>query len=291
MRPVTRPLPFLGLAVLTACTAYLDVNATAAATSGDTDSTSSTSGPTSSTSGTGSTDGETAGTQGSTAPTEGPTTPTCTKTGDTDETKCPETCAEVLVGPPGAADGAYALYAGSDPARPWQAWCVDMDATPREYLILAVAGSGFNFSQFVPGPEQQGTTVRTTYLRVRIDPHDFLVDISDQRFSTSTGQLTHGRTEVTSMPYGVAMACTACKSAGGRGNIDLRGTPFTVSPEQYIIGGWEFTGATIASSNNQVLDLVAGGCCGYITPAPIELNVESPFNGWGGFLLQLEYVQ
>ena len=93
------------------------------------------------------------------------------------------------------------------------------------------------------------------------------------------------------MPYGVAMACTACKSAGGRGNIDLRGTPFTVSPEQYIIGGWEFTGATIASSNNQVLDLVAGGCCGYITPAPIELNVESPFNGWGGFLLQLEYVQ
>ncbi len=257
MRAVT--LPALGLAALTACTAYVDVDLTAATTSSD------------------------AGSSG-----EGSTDPTGTEAGDTGETKGPESCADVLVGTPGAADGAYTLHAGGDLAQPWQAWCVDMAGTPREYLILPMTGPDFNFSEFLVGPHQPETTVRTTYSRVRVDPHTLLVDVSDQTFATSVGQVTYQTLEVRAMAYATAMGCVDPDLDRARGNVDLRGTPFRVWASQWVPRApSKFAGGAEASADDQVIQLSASGDCAYIFPGPY--GSPNPTNDWGGFYLLLAY--
>lgn len=229
------------------------------------------------------TTGSTEGTTDTTGGTEDPSD--CAQTGDG---VCPASCAEVLAGTPGAADGEYTLHAGNDPARPWQAWCHDMAGTPGEYLPLAMVGQGLNFSEYAPG--HWSGTVRTTYSRIRIDPQTFLVDIGDQTFSTSTGQLTHGVTSVTSMPYAVAIDCNG--EGWGRANIDLRGTPFTAPSDQFIVGGIsEGFGSAWVGPTVQELDLRGGGHCGWIQPKPAYAGADAPFNDWGDFYLQLVYSQ
>lgn len=269
----------LGLAA--ACTAYIDVvqsGSVAGDDSGDPGGSSSTGGDTSGTEGgTDSTAGPSSASEGSTGP-----APTC-------DGACPRSCAEVLAGAPDAVDGEYTLHVDNDPARPWQAWCADMAGTPAEYLILVMTGADRNFSEYVPGTTPgPGTTVRTSYTRIRIDPHDLVVDISDQTFSTSTGELLHFDIVVTSMPYGVAMECIAPFSSSGRGNVDLRGTPFTTWDSQWVPTGDTFAGGATASAGGQVIDLAAGGHCGHIEPR-VYSEVEDPFNDWGGFKLYLLY--
>jgi len=231
---------FVGLA---ACTAYVDVNPTATVTSGDT----------------------TGGAAGTTDPTGGSSAPTSMASGETDDSTLPESCAELRDGAPGAMDGEYTVYAGGDVARPWQVWCVDMDGAPADYLTLPMAGPDRNFSEYVPG-SGQGTAVRTTYSRVRIDPYGFRVDVSDQRFSSSSGQLMHGDAVVASMSYAAAMDCVDAGSTAGRGNLDLRGTPFTVPPAQFRVHGHLAAGSATPGANEQVIDLLGGGLCGYIVP-------------------------
>lgn len=268
-------LPVLGLAVLAACTLEVDANQTATVTGGDAPSTSDTAGTSDSAS-------------TSDAPTTGPGAPTCGMAGETDEAQqCPESCADVLAGAPGAADGAYTLYAGGDPTRPWQAWCVDMGDTPAEYLILPMVGPGYNFSEYVPRPNT-GTIVMTTYTRVRIDPRSFLVDVSDQTFSSSVGSLMHDSTTVTSMPYAVAMDCVGALL--GRANIDLRETPFMCPPEQFMMFGHLPERIVLPSSNYQVIDIRGSGECGYVGPNPGN-NPDFPIDDLGGFYLQLLYAQ
>lgn len=248
----------LGLSLLTACTANLPVDLTATVTGSETEST------------TGASTGE-----GSTAPTgtEGPI-------------PSPRSCAEVLVASPGAADGEYTLYADGDPARPWQAWCNQMDKEPAEYLILPMSGDGINFSQYVSGD----TTVRTMYSRVRVDPHSFLVEIGDQTFARSTGQAMAGTIVVASLAYAVAMDATGHTPEHlGLGNIDLRGTPFTVSSTtQWSLFGFNADGSAAPSQDDQVVDLQVSGTLGYIVPTAVDPGC--PCNAWGGFLLQLAYT-
>lgn len=197
----------------------------------------------------------------------------------------PQRCADVLVGTPGAADGEYTLYADNDPSLPWQAWCRDMDQEPAEYLILPMSGDGLNFAQYTA----DGTTVRTTYSRVRIDPQSFLVDISDQTFSRSTGQAMVGMMVVTSIPYAVAMDYTGHTPEHlGLGNVDLRGTPFTVSSTQWFVFGQTPDGLAVPSWDDQVVDLQVAGAIGYIVPTAVDPGC--PCNNWGDFLLQLTYT-
>jgi hypothetical protein len=273
--------PVLGMAVLAACTLEVDTNHTATVTGGDPVSTSDTAGTSASTSASNST---------SDAPTTGPGVPTCGTAGETDETQqCPESCADVLAEAPGAADGAYTLYVRGDPTRPWQAWCVGMGDMPAEYLILPMVGPGYNFSEYVPGPSTPGTTVRTTYSRIRIDPRSFLVDVSDQTFSSSVGSLVHdGSKAVTSMPYAVAMDCVGALL--GRANIDLRETPFMCPPEQFMMFGHLPERIVLPSSNYQVIDIRGSGECGYVGPNPGN-NPDFPIDDLGGFYLQLLYAQ
>jgi hypothetical protein len=191
----------------------------------------------------------------------------------------PATCADIHAANPAAPDGNYTLVDGGKAV---PVYCFDMAGTPREYLNLANTGTNTNFSQYTAGGASPGTNVRTTFTKLRIDPATLTVDIGDLTFATSTGSLNHGGTPVTSMPYGVAMSCT--DAADGVGNIDLTGTPFSVT-DGFNVGGFDASGTAIPSPDNKVIDLTGGGFCGWITPNPPMFN---PFNPQpGNFVLTL----
>ena len=194
----------------------------------------------------------------------------------------PGSCQEIHNLFPFARDGDYILFNNGNV---FTVFCFDMNGTPREYINLAVAGPGANFSQYTAGGASPGTNVRTQFAKLRIDPATLKVDIGDLTFARSFGSLRHaGGTTVTSMPYGVAMSCISPGDAGGIGNIDLRGTPFRVN-NAFLVGGFAATGTATASPANQVVNLSGGGFCGWIAPAPAVFN---PFNpSPGDFHLQL----
>jgi hypothetical protein len=197
----------------------------------------------------------------------------------------PASCQEIKSANPGAGNGAYRLFIDHDPAKPWWAHCHNMATSPAEYLSLQNVGPNVNFSQYTAGGAVSGTDVRTRYGKIRIDPATLLVDISDQTFTTSSGQLTHGGEAVTSMPFGVGMSCDATDS--GVANIDLRGTPFAVKTGEFLQGGAGSSGSATYSSDNRVVDITGGGYCGWTCASPATFN---PFNDAGDFQLDLVYA-
>ena len=268
VRPVTHLRPALGFALLTACTAYIDVDLSTTVTGGE--------------------PGDTGGTTMDASTSEGSADPTGTEAGETGATRGPERCADVLVDTPDAVDGIYTLHVGGDLARPWEAWCVDMAGTPREYLLLPMNGPDFNFSEFLVGPRQPDTTVKTMYSRVRVDPRTLFVDVGDKTFATTVGQATYQTLEVTSMAYATTMGCVDPGVDMARGNVDLRGTPFRVWASQWTPRAPSvFEGGAVASAEDQVIELSASGDCAYMFPGPFDS--PNPTNDWGGFYLLLLY--
>lgn len=170
----------------------------------------------------------------------------------------PATCAE-------ASDGPHTLYLEGDPAKPWTAYCHG----GLEYLTLPTPTT--NYSQFTAGnPPAVGTNVRTSYTRVRFVVDLGEVDISDQTFATSTGmiQITGYAPTVTSMLYGVAASCDYTDN--GIAIIDLTGTPFSVTPGQFTLGGASVMGSAVYSNNNRVVNLSGvGGNCGWEGPGTL----------------------
>jgi hypothetical protein len=200
------------------------------------------------------------------------------------------TCAEVHASMPTAADGPYTLYVDHDGAKSWTAYCVGLATTPVSYLSLVHTGAPSNFSQYTASAATGGTSVVTTFTKVRIDPVTLVVDTSDESFSSSTGSLTHppsGPT-VTSMSYASAMDCTGAGSLTGIGNVDLRGTPFSVAPAWFASppGGASSVGTAAYTAENQIVDLTGGGDCGW--EAPVGL-IGAPYNTNGGPTLTLVY--
>ncbi|MCE9669349.1 Vps62-related protein [Myxococcus stipitatus] len=193
-----------------------------------------------------------------------------------------KSCQELKTASPSAGDGEYTLYVEGDLARPWRVWCQDMATVPKEYLPLVESGLFSNFSQYTAGVAAPGTTVRTTFTKLRIDPATLRVSISDRTFATSTGSLSHpGRApSVTSMPYGVAMSCDW--TASGRATVDLRGTPFRVASEQFSTLGWSQLGASTYGFADEFVALTGGGYCGWTAPLSAD-----PFTGGS---LQLAYA-
>jgi hypothetical protein len=172
-----------------------------------------------------------------------------------------------------AADGDYLLYNNGNL---FTVYCDDMSSNmPREYIDLVKTGYGANFSQYTAGGASPGTNVRTMFKRLRINPASLTVDIGDLTFASSTGSLKHsGSVKVTSMPYGVAMSCTAPRAPNGTGNIDLRYTPFQVN-DAFTVGGASAKGPATVTQGKQLVNLAGGGYCGWIAPAP---GLYSPFN-------------
>lgn len=194
----------------------------------------------------------------------------------------PITCQDIKAAQPGAGDGDYVLYVGGNANLSWTAYCHGMAGTPAEYLPLVQTGFASNFSQYQAGGDSPGTTVRTAYSRLRIDPRTLKVNTEDQLFSVSEGALTHSPDVVTSMAYGVAMTCDGTEAPA---NVDLRGTPFAVAANQFALGGWNAQGGAVYSDGNQVVSLSGGGSCGWIAP----VGSYNPYNQ-NGALLQLEYL-
>jgi hypothetical protein len=192
----------------------------------------------------------------------------------------PATCAEI----DGQTDGEYTLYVGGDKAKPWTAYCADMASTPVEYLPLAMVLGDHNVSQYTAGGLSPGTNVRTSYLRLRIDPVTLAIDIGDERFAVTQGSLTHSLTDpVVSMPFGVAMSCD--DTPDGVANIDLRGTEFTIA-SQFATVGASSIGAASLDATLQVADLTGGGSCGWTAVSGAPFN---PFNEAHAWALQLAY--
>jgi hypothetical protein len=173
-----------------------------------------------------------------------------------------------------APDGDYLLYNNGNL---FTVYCDDMSTNmPREYIDL-VKTYGANFSQYTAGGASTGTNVRTSFTKLRIDPDSLTVDIGDLTFARSTGSLYHsGSVKVTSMPYGVAMSCTAPQVPNGVGNIDLRWTPFQVN-SAFTVGGYQAKGSAIVSQDNQLVSLAGGGYCGWIAPSHSP-QLYNPFN-------------
>lgn len=174
---------------------------------------------------------------------------------------------------PAAPDGTYLLYNNNIL---FTAYCHDMATNPSEYVDLADTGPDINFSQYTAGGASPGTSVRTAFTKLRVDPATLTVDIGDLAFASSTGSLRHGSTTVTSMPYGVAMSCTA--RADGVADIDLRDTPFRVD-DAFAAGGFNAAGTATVSPAGQTVDLRGGGYCGWEMPVPVRYNPFNPSPG------------
>ncbi|MBL8971816.1 MAG: hypothetical protein JNK56_14585 [Myxococcales bacterium] len=195
----------------------------------------------------------------------------------------PESCADIAIEDPSAADGDYTLHVDLDPARPWTAYCHDMAGEPRTYLSLIALDDGRNFSQYTsPNP---ASSARSTFTRVRIDPSTLAVDIDDLTFASSSGSLYHGSTHVTAMPYGVAESCSAQQ---GVANIDLTGTPFKIASEFCTLGHLA-TGGVTFSHDDQVVDILGRGSCGWTSPT-CAFNPHEFANTVNGWILQLAYL-
>lgn len=174
----------------------------------------------------------------------------------------PETCDDVKARDAKAADGDYTLYIQGQASLPWPAYCHDMAGSPREFLTLP-QGPGKNTAMHAASSTSPGTDVVTVYKRVRVDPIALTIDIGDTTFATSTGKLDHAGTEVTSMPFGVAMTCGDKASA----NIDVTGTPFYPSDNFPLVGTAATRGTWTLSKDGKVIDFSIEGTtsdCGFI---------------------------
>lgn len=189
----------------------------------------------------------------------------------------PATCQQLKNRNPWLGDGEYLLYLNGNAAWPWTAWCHGMAGTPTEYLTLKQTGTS-NFSQYTAGGASPGTNVRTTYFKLRINPATLQVNTADQTFSSSSGQLTHGPSAVSSMPYGSAMSCDWAPS--GQANLDLRGTPFAMALNQFVVAGWSAVGVALYSPDARLVDLTGGGYCGWNS----LIDSNDPYNQRGGQL-------
>jgi len=200
----------------------------------------------------------------------------------------PATCADVKSHVAAAADGPYTLYLTADAGKPWTAFCAAMATTPLEYLSL----TGANSAQYTSGGASPGTSVRTTYTKVRFDPATLNINISDRRFAMSQGMLNHSGdgTMVTSMPYGVAMDCQGNNSTSGVALIDLTATKFALTGANEFAEGGNMSNSSIQpTSNNQRATINGGGNCGWVAPVGAPMN---PFNNnvTSGAILKVVYL-
>lgn len=193
----------------------------------------------------------------------------------------PQTCMQVKQYDPSAGDGDYTLYHVGDAAKPWTAYCHDMNGLRLEYLTLPSQGPEQNVARYIKGGDE---AVTSRYQRIRLVPNQLKVDIGDATFATSTGGAMHdGNVPVTSVSYGVAMTCNMTLT---KANIDLVGTPFKVV-SGFCSNGNGVGGQTDAL-DGQTFTNIGGGYCGWRSPQDGECPFN-PFSGVGGLALRLDY--
>ena len=179
---------------------------------------------------------------------------------DRSATRVPKSCARCpgLYGAFGQDDGRYVIHPTG--GQRFTVHCADMaiPAGGKDYLEVR-SGPGVNYGQYAAGGAASGTTVTTSYTKVRLDPSTPDGGRERHSFATSTAAshppgprrqpIGH------EMPYATAMGCDG--TANGTANINLQGTPFAVD-DTFHTDDPRHRGATF-SQLDQVVDLTGGG--------------------------------
>ena len=178
----------------------------------------------------------------------------------------PASCTDVRDQDPEAADGSYTLYLGRDAGKAVTIYCHNMAEMPAAYLEFASSGQAFNYaSTAYPGQE-----LVTSYTRVRLDLQTLVVDVTDRTFAETSGSAPEPGL-ITGTDYATAVGCNAGEAgaAVGQANIDLTGTPFALAESvTFVVRGQESEGGEPdITPDRKVVDLSAGGRCGWIAPA------------------------
>lgn len=240
----------------------------------------------------------------------------------------PATCKDAKAAYGVSVDGAQTLYVGGDKTMPWSAFCVGMASDdPKEFIELpqfTATGKQANYSQFTEAPadlrsallpSDQNRTfhVMTQYEKVRIDPVDLTIDITNKAFvhgqispaGLDPVSIALGNVAIGYMPYGVAMECgDETKPVNGApvrvttdANLDLTGLPFELAETQLCSGTGGSTAVADSTSPTKVINFHAQGTnttdgtmtCGR---ASVRCLPEPAVNGLvgGETTIQLRYV-
>lgn len=205
----------------------------------------------------------------------------------------PGSCQEIKDFGFGQADGDYTLYYGRQSSSPWTVHCVDMmTSEPKEYVTLPEQSNGSNVFKHGTFAGSPITNTTRQYQRVRIDPLNLRIDITDRRFSTGTADLD----------FATANSCSANCCGGnnpGVGKLDFRGTPFFVDDE-FGRSGFCSTFSSTFSISDQIVEITGDGQCGGVGPVMRENrendgcnpkpSSEVRYNNADGYLLQLGYL-
>ncbi|HWU87370.1 MAG TPA: GON domain-containing protein [Kofleriaceae bacterium] len=215
----------------------------------------------------------------------------------------PATCKELQAGNLSLSDAEYTLYVKNDAMKPWRAYCQNMStSTPAEYLTLRRTGGDYNYGEFVQRTSAGQTSVRTSYIKLRIDPILMQIDIGDRTQASSNGQTMFQNVMVNEVAFGVAAFCATPPIAigGGEdpkatGNIDLSGTHFVLA-DSFCVHNSQ-TGFAVQSSDHGRLDFAAripsagapfpSVSCAWVAPDPCPVDPWQPTTRGG--LLNIEY--
>jgi hypothetical protein len=194
----------------------------------------------------------------------------------------PTSCADLLTKAGPAMDAPYIIQPAS--RKPFTVYCAGMSTpAPKEYLTLSHTDAGGTAASNVSTYDKVSChcmdDMRHYFEKVRIDPQTLVVDRMDTTFAAN----------VTSDPtcwaaYGTGVCWLASNlrfGAAGNcifngtpmpGNIDLRGTAFSIDPSvSFVPNGYYPYGTSTFSSDRKTVDFTGGGDCGENGPMPMLL--------------------
>jgi len=120
--------------------------------------------------------------------------------------------------------------------------------------------------------------VVTTWYMIQIDPDTNIVDTSDFTFAKSKGHCSHHPENPERVPYASGFGCEAPHTADGHAQVDLTGSPFAVD-DTFSHRGWLSIGNADFKNNNQRVELVGGGYCGWIAPSKARDEMAAVMGG------------
>jgi len=182
----------------------------------------------------------------------------------------PSSCLELKERTNEQSDGEYEI--GYPPFPPFKVYCKDMNQDhPREYLDLR---GRENYSQYTHGGYYlSGTTVRTTFLKIRFNPRTLEVNMRDRTYTTNVGKITQNNGWVCeSLPFGTAMDCVGRNQ--GIAQIDFTATPFNIADGFVFSGGGHRGKCHTLEQTNQVLRFNGGGVCGGCNLKNLKLSYQ-----------------
>ena len=187
-------------------------------------------------------------------------------------------------------DGVYWIQLSNGPANAFEVYCHNMTSDfPTEYLELKKVSQGLDTEGFnwgSAGIDDINAAITNgekfnyaynyfstsqyafqEYAKLRLYLGPLSVDITDRTFSTHYSVGTSGHVTRGYIDLGVAAACQGGGQDKGKGNVDLRDTPFKApsSLNVFTKHGWPGgSGSSTWSSNEQVINITGGDHCGHV---------------------------